>query len=167
MRKKKAKENINQRKEEKNNKIIKKMKDSVKNEQVFIDKCKEYDKDINFVDDVLITFEPLDVSAKTINGKIILNENLLKAEWDEILRYCIHELTHCLQQAAGMVGEKVDKEDYLDDKNEQEAFQTQLSYMSEQDSPEEIQEYLEQLLDHHDIEGKEREDKKKILLEDV
>jgi len=158
---------IEKRKNEKIISIIEKMKNEIKKEPSFLEKCKEYKKDPNFIDEVKITFEPLDVSAKTIDGRVILNENLLKTDWVDIIRYGIHELIHCLQQAEGLVNGKVEKKDYLDDENEQEAFQAQISYMSDHEDPEEIQQYLEQLLDHHNIQGKEREEKKKKLLEDV
>jgi predicted RNA-binding protein Jag len=147
--------------------LINKLKREVQKEPAFAEKCKEYDRDPNFVNNVKITFEPLDVSAKTINGRVILNEKLFEdGDWTDQMRYCIHELTHVLQQEAGMVEGKVDQEDYLDDPNEQEAFQVQLEYMDE-NTPEEVQRYLEKLLDHHDIEGSEREEKKEELTKDI
>lgn len=148
-------------------KRITKLKKAVQKEPSFIEKCEEYDKDPSFVDKVKITFEPLDVSAKTVDGRVILNEKLFEeGSWNDAMRYTIHELCHVLQQEAGMVNGKTKKEDYLDDPNEQEAFQVQLEYMDEH-TPEEVQKYLENLLDHHDIQGKEREEKKKVLTEDV
>jgi len=148
--------------------FICKLKFALKKEEPFLEKCKEYKKDPSFVDDVKISFEPLDVSAKTINGVIILNEELLdNGDWDDIMRYIVHEMTHVLQQEAGMVDGKTDDEDYLDDRNEQEAFQAQIEYMDDHGSAEELQEYLENLLDHHDIKGKERKDKIRILTKDI
>jgi len=148
--------------------LIKKIKKEVKKEEPYKEKCKKYNKDIDFVDSVEIKFEPLDVSAKTINGIIILNENLLKSEkWEDIMRYVIHELTHCFQQEAGMVKGKVDKDKYLDDENEQEAFQAQIEYMDDHESPEKIQLYLEQLLDHHDVKGKKRKEYIQELTKDI
>ena len=141
---------------------------TIKKEKPFLDKCKEYKKGPDFIDQVKISFEPLDVSAKTINGTIILNEELLEdGDWDDIMRYVVHEIIHVMQQEAGMVNGKTSDEDYLDDKNEQEAFQTQIEYMDEHVSPKELQEYLENLLDHHDIEGKERKEKRRILTKEI
>ena len=148
-------------------KLIIKLKRALQKEQSFIDKCKEYDRDPSFVEDVHISFEPLDVSAKTVNGRVYLNEKLFDGgDWDDQMRYCIHECVHVAQQEAGVVDGKVEKDSYLDDENEQEAFQVQLEYMDEH-TPEEIQEYLEHLLDHHDIKGKERKEKIKELTKDI
>jgi hypothetical protein len=36
--------------------------------------------------------------------------------------------------------------------------------MEKKEPPEKIQEYIEELLDHHNIEGKEREEKKEELM---
>ena len=147
--------------------LIAKLKNAIKKEPIFVEKCKEYSKSPDFVDDVKITFEPLDVSAKTINGRVILNDSLFdKGTWHDQMRYITHELIHCLQQEAGYVEGPVDRNNYLDDPNEQEAFQAQLEYMDEH-TPEEVQTYLENLLDHHDIKGKERKEKIKKLTEDI
>lgn len=147
--------------------LIAKLKEALKKEEPYLEKCKEYGESPNIVDFVKVTFEPLDVSAKTINGRIILNENLFdQGDWNDQLRYLIHEVVHVLQQKNGMVEGKTDREDYLDDPNEQEAFQVQLEYMDEH-TPEEVQQYLENLLDHHDIEGKERKEKKEKLTENI
>ena len=149
--------------------LVSELKKEIKKEEEYIEKCKEYNTPINFIDSVPISFDDeLEVSAKTINKEIILNGKLFdKGDWVDLMRYIIHEFCHVLQQVNGMVEGKVDKEDYLDDDNEVEAFQAQLSYMSKHDSPEEIQEYLEHLLDHHDIKGKEREEKKEKLTEEI
>lgn len=146
---------------------IKHLKDIVKKEEPFIEKCKEYGKDPSFIDDVSISFSDLDVSAKTVNGEILLNEKLFNADIVKQVQYVVHEATHCLQQAAGKVEGKVDKADYLDDENEQEAFSTQISYMCENENAEEVQQYIENLLDHHGIEGDERKEKAKKLVEDL
>ena len=149
--------------------LIKKLKREVKKEDEYLDKCKEYNKNPDFVDNVSISFDDnLDVSAKTVNGEVFLNGKLFeRGDWNDQMRYVIHEITHVMQQEAGKVKEKTDRDDYLDDENEIEAFQAQISYMSENESPEELQTYLEQLLDHHGIKGKERKLKIEELMEDV
>jgi hypothetical protein len=133
-----------------------------------LEKCKKYNKDVNLVDSVKISFDPnLDVSAKTVNGEIFLNDKLFDRDWDTQMRYVVHEMVHVMQQESGKVKEKVDKDDYLDDENEQEAFTSQISYMCDHDTPEEVQQYIEDLLTHHDIKGKERKEKAKELTEDL
>ena len=143
--------------------LIKKIKEDVKKEKAVIDILKKYNLDKNIIDDVIIKFEPLDVSAKTVNGVIILNEKLLFADWRDIIRYVSHELTHVGQQNTSDITE-TQGNDYLDDPNEVEAFQTQLDVMEEMYNPEEIQEYLDGLMNHHNINGKERKEKIKELL---
>jgi hypothetical protein len=157
-----------QRKKRSQEKKIKQLKERLKKEPSFLEKCKEYRCNPNFIDDVNVSFEELDVSAKTVNGEIFLNEKLFdEGDWHDQMRYVVHEMTHVMQQASGMVSsKKTDNEDYLDDDNEQEAFKAQLEYMDDH-RPEEIQEYLEQLLDHHNLEGKERRRKLKELTEDL
>jgi hypothetical protein len=144
------------------------LKRDLKQQEPYLEKCKEYDKDPNFVDTVQVCFQPLDVSAKTINGVVILNENLIESNnWEDIMRYVVHEMTHVMQQEAGKVQGKVDKDKYLDDENEQEAFQAQLEYMSDHEPPKKIQLYLEQLLDHHDIKGPKRKHYIRELTKDI
>jgi hypothetical protein len=148
--------------------LIKRLKQDVKKQEPYLKKCEEYDRDPDMIDDVQMSFEPLDVSAKTVNGVIILNENLIETgKWEDIMRYCIHEITHVMQQEAGKVDGKVDKDKYLDDENEQEAFQAQIEYMDDHEPPEKIQQYLEQLLDHHDIQGPKREHYIRELTKDI
>lgn len=150
-----------------NTNIVDKIKKCLKEDPHFLEVLEEYQESPSIVDDVPLSFDELEVSAKTINEEIILNEKLLDADWEDIMRYAIHEMVHVLQQRAGKVNAESQAEDYLDDDNEIEAFQTQLSYMYDNETEEEIQEYLDNLLDHHDIKGKEREDKKEELLEEI
>jgi len=150
-----------------NRKLIQRAKRLLKKEPAFVAFCEERGKDIDFVDDVKISFQPLDVSAKTVNEEVILNDKLIGGEMRDIVRYIIHEVTHVSQQEANEVKEKSNKDDYLDDPLEQEAFSNQLEYMDDHYSEEEIQEYLEQLLDHHDIKGKERKEKIRELTKKI
>jgi hypothetical protein len=149
--------------------LIAKLKRAVKKESEYLDKCEKYDRDPDFIDGVDISFkDDLDVSAKTVDGEVFLNGSLFDhGDWNDQMRYIIHEVTHVMQQEAGKVDGPVNKADYLDDKNELEAFRAQISYMSSHESPEEVQRYLEQLLDHHNIRGKERAEKARKLTLDV
>jgi hypothetical protein len=161
-----AKDRIKKIANNKLNKRIQKLKDIVKKEKEYIDKCKEYNKSINFIDDVNISFDPeLDVSAKTVNGEIFLNKKLYNRPIEDQVRYALHELVHCLQQEAGLVDSKK-TDDYLDDENEIEAFNVQINYMKNYESPEEIQEYLEGLFNRHELPEEERQEKTKELVKD-
>jgi hypothetical protein len=81
------------------------------------------------------------------------------------MRYLIHEFVHCLQQENGDVGKGADG-DYLDDPYEIEAFWYQLEAMEDMYDPKEIQEYIEGLLDHHGLKGKDRKEKEKELTDE-
>ena len=157
------------KRKEKQEKFIKEVKKLLKKEPVYLDICKEYDADVDFIDDVAISYDDdLDVSAKTVNEEIFLNGKLLKGgDMCDNVRYIIHELTHTQQQANNLVKKSPAKDEYLDDKNEQEAFQNQIKYMGDHMPEEEVQEYLEHLLDYHGIEGIERREKVRILTEKI
>jgi hypothetical protein len=91
-----------------------------------------------------------------VNGEIILNSKLLEGDFRDNMRYLVHEFTHCLQQEHGKVDESSKDKDYLDDPNEKEAFKAQVDFMETAYDPEEIQVYLDGLMKHHDVRGKER-----------
>jgi hypothetical protein len=157
-RREKAKEKL--KKEE----FINKLKSLVKKEKAMIEKAKEYKKGIGFIDDVNISYDDLDVSAKTVNGDIFLNNKLFESgDMCDNVRYVVHELTHCLQQDAGFVEGPTSKENYLKDPKEIEAFQTQSLVMDQHGQ--DAQEYLEHLVDYHGLEGKERRKALKKLTE--
>jgi hypothetical protein len=137
------------------------MKECVKKDSAVIEKFKEYDIPIDKIDGVHVEFKDLDVSAKTKNAKIYLNKKMLEpdSKIKDPTHYLAHELTHWLQQTTGNVaGHKV--EDYLDKPTEVEAFQVQIEFKEKHEGEEEADEYVEELLDHHDIDSKkEREEK--------
>ena len=148
--------------------IVQLVKELAKQEPIFSQICEEFDADVeDAIDSVSLEFCPLDVSAKTVNGCIYLNEHLLESEVREIIKYFAHELKHVFQQHNGLVDSNTKKEDYLDDPNEIDAFQTQIEFMDDHYTDEEIQTYIENLLDHHKIHGKERKEKIKELTKDI
>ena len=134
--------------------FIKKLKDKIKDEESYREICGEKGREVDAIDDVEIDFIDLDVSARTINKKIDLNEKLLEGPFRDIMRYVIHEVSHVFQQENGEVDEgSADKSgvDYLEDDNEEEAFSFQIDYMKDHYCDDDIIKYLEQLLDHHEI----------------
>lgn len=147
-------------------KLISKLREFLKKEEVVQEVLKKYDLDDSIIDYVQIKFEPLDVSAKTVDGVIILNEKLLNMHVRDIIRYLAHELTHCAQQKTRNINEEKG-EDYLDQEGEIEAFQTQLCVMEEMYDTEEMQKYLDGLMNHHGLKGKERREKIEELLEEL
>lgn len=142
------------------------MRDHVKNDPIIIKKFKEYSVPLDEIDNVPIEFCDLDVSAKTKNQKIYLNEAMLDddSEVKDPTHYLVHELIHFLQQRTNNSSEG-DNKDYLDKETEEEAFKSQIDFKRREESPEEAEEYVEKLLDHHDVSGKKRKEKKEELLD--
>lgn len=150
------------------NEVIRLMKDRVKKDPAIIEKFKEYDVPLDDIDNVHVEFCPLDVSAKTKDKKIYLNEKMLANDKDpesnDPTHYLVHELMHYLQQLTGKKCKGPKDANYLDKPTEEEAFQVQIDFKKRIESPDEADEYLEGLLSHHDLEGKERKEKKEDLL---
>jgi hypothetical protein len=149
-------------------KAIAQMREIAKNDPAIKEKFKEYGVPINDIDNIHIEFCDLDVSAKTKNMRIYINKNMLddKSKVKDPTHYLIHELVHYLQQKTGKNSSKNDQnvEEYLDKPSEEEAFQTQIDYKKREESVEEAEEYVEDLLNYHDIKGKKKDKKEKSLL---
>jgi hypothetical protein len=147
--------------------LINKIKKYLKTNKVIIDLFKEYDVDLDILDYIPIRFGKLDVTAKTNHGIITLNYKLLRNK--DIIKdisYLVHEITHVLQQCfQDKPTNKVSDEDYLNDPNEQEGFQNQVKFLSDEQSPEDAEEYIDDLLEYHDPVNKD--DKKDILLSKI
>lgn len=146
-------------------KIIEDMRARVKNDPDVQAKFKEYDIPMEMIDDVSIEFDDLDVSAKTKDKKIYLNKNMLDAdsEVDDPTHYLAHEIIHVLQQLTGDTAGHDLVEDYLMKPTEQSAFQVQIKFKEREEGNEAADEYIEDLLDHHDKIGPERKEIKEIL----
>lgn len=148
------------------NRMLKKLREFLKKDEVVQKMFKEYEVDIEEIDYIPMKFGNLDVSAKTDHGVIIYNYKLLTdGDFFKDFSYGVHEITHWLQQTTGTKPTKSsDDGSYLDNPFEQEGFQNQIEYISKQDGKEEAENYVDSLLDHHDIEDKERDKKKETLM---
>lgn len=148
--------------------IISEIRSHLLNDEMISEILDEYNLDRDFILGVPISFEDLDVSAKTVNAEIKLSNKLLKKSFDIILRYAVHEFVHAAQHATGKKELKTDKaEDYLDKETEIEAFQYQIKFDADNRGEEEAEEYVDELLEYHDIGDGERKEKKKELMEEV
>lgn len=149
--------------------IIRLMKERVKKDPAVVKKFKEYEIPVDEIDNVHVEFCPLDVSAKTKDRKIYLNEKMLADDKDgevnDPTHYLVHELMHYLQQTTGKKHNGPQNAEYLDLPTEEEAFQVQVDFKKREESEDDAEEYLEGLLDHHDLKGKERKEKKEELSE--
>lgn len=146
---------------EKQNKkeLIDKIREDLKTHPVVIDMFDKHDVDIEYIDLMPMKFGDIDVSARTDQGVITFSNNLLYDGFDDDDHYIVHEVTHVLQQCFGdkATTGSTDGEDYLNNKYEQEAFQFQTDFIEEEYGEEAKEQYVEKVLDHHDI---KKEDKK-------
>ena len=128
---------------------------------------KDYDIDIDELDLFPICFADIDVSAKTDHGIIYLNRSHLEDD-DPIEKddhYLVHELTHVLQQTCGDKPTKgANDGDYLANKYEQEGFQNQSEYIADTRSPEKAEDYIDHVIDYHEVPDKDVEKRKDQLL---
>lgn len=152
------------------NRMIKKMREYLKQNEVVQAMFKEYDVDIEEIDYIPMMFGNLDVSAKTDHGVIIYNYKLLTdGDWFKDFSYGVHEMTHWLQQTTGTKATKSsDDGSYLDNPYEQEGFQNQVQYIADQFGDAEAEQYVDDLLEHHEVESKkEVKEKKETLMAKV
>lgn len=128
---------------------------------------KQYHRDIDDITDMPVAFKPMDVSAKTKDGKIYINEELLKdGNFHDDIHYIVHEAVHWLQQTSGKaIGKGKKDRSYLDLPSEIEAFHYQYEFMKDYYGKDDAEEYLNDLLDFHEYEGADRKEKKKEILE--
>lgn len=137
--------------------LVRAMKEKVKRDPAVKEKFEEYGVPLDEIDEVHVEFADLPVSAKTKNMKIYLNIAMLKAdsEVDDPSNYLAHELVHYLQQKTGNTDGHNAVDEYLEKPTEQEAFRVQIEYKERNESPKDAKDYLEGLLDHHDVHDKE------------
>jgi hypothetical protein len=152
------------------NRLIKKMRNFLKQDPVVQNMFKEYDVDLEEIDYIPMMFGDIDVSAKTDHGVIIYNFKLLTdGDFFKDFSYGVHEMTHWLQQTTGDKPTKSsDDGEYLRNPYEQEGFQNQVEYIAEQFGDNEAEDYVDNLLEHHDVEDKdEKEELEDILMEKI
>jgi hypothetical protein len=151
------------------NRLLKKMRDHLKKDEVVQKMFKEFDVDIEEIDFIPMKFGKLDVSAKTDHGVLIFSWKLLcDGDFLEDYSYGVHEITHWLQQTTGTKPtQSADDGDYLHNKYEVEGFQNQVEYIANRDGAEEAENYVEDLLEHHEKDGKEKKEIKDDLLANI
>jgi hypothetical protein len=144
------------------NRMINKAKAHLKTDKVWQDICKEYDEDVDIIDYIPTIFGNLDVSAKTNKGIVTLNYKLLcDGDFNHDISYLIHEYTHWFQQCYGKKAtQSSDDGSYLHNKFEQEGFTNQVEYIAKQHGEDEAEEYVDDLLEHHEVDDKK--EKKKL-----
>lgn len=145
---------------------IRRILDFLKSSAVVKGMFEKYDVPLSYMTKIIVEFAPLDVSAKTKDCIIYINSDFLAdLEFSDHIHYIVHEMCHVLQQMTHDPKDLVKPNlDYLDMPTEMEAFQCQIAFMKEFYSDEVAEDYVEQLLDFHQYEGKEKEKKRKNLM---
>ena len=145
-------------------KFVQRLKNELKKDDVLQKICDDFDFDVKEIDLIPVRFAPIDTSAKTDAGIITLNTDLLKNETlDKVLSLLLHEIYHAISQLDEPT-QSADDGDYLSNPEEVSAFQHQLEYYEDKVGKEKTEEYVEQILDHHDEKGKERDKKEDSLM---
>ena len=106
------------------------------------------------------------MSAKANKDSIVVNKKFLDdGNLVDDLHYIVHELVHVLQYLTGLIDKAKDYsfKHYLDNPLELQAFREQIRFIKEYKNQKESDTYLKELLDFHDITGKERATKERIL----
>lgn len=148
------------------NRLLDKLKKFLKTDETTLKMFEEYEIDIEEIDYIPMMFGEIDVSAKTDHGIIIFNYALLTdGDFFEDFSYGVHEITHWLQQTAGdKATRSSDDGSYLKNPFEQEGFQNQIEYIANQSGEDKAEEYVDKLLEHHDINNTREKKKLKTTL---
>ncbi len=149
--------------------LIQQAKDELKKDSVMKKVFKDHDVDMEFLDFIPVKFGKIKVSATTVGGVIALNYKLLlDGVFFEDYGYLVHEITHYLQQCfRDHPTQGAEDGDYLDNPDEKEGFQYQIKYIHDEFGDDKAEEYVEELMDHHEVEKEEREDKKDSLMSKI
>ncbi len=150
--------------------LINKAKKHIKKDEVWKKICDENDVDISIIDYIPTRFGTIPVSATTNHGIVTLNYKLLcDGDFEKDWSYLIHEFTHMVDQCFGKKAtQSSDDGEYLQNPHEQKGFSNQVEYIANNEGEKEAEEYVEDLLDHHEIKNKKEKDElSAIFLENV
>jgi len=151
------------------NRMLKKMREFLKKDETVQKMFKEYGVGMEEIDYIPMKFGNIDVSARTDHGVITFSYRLLTdGDFFKDFSYGTHEAQHWLDQCCSTKAtQSANDGDYLHNKYEQKAFQKQIEYIGNNFGEDEAETYVDNLLEHHDKEGKEKKELKKTLMEDV
>ena len=153
----------------KNIETVSRLRSAIKNNEIAKSLCKENGFDDSILDGISISFTTdIDVKAKTRNGNILLSQDIIDEPISRIISYLIHELTHVFQHME-RIGKKdpYEDEDYLDRPDEIEAFRNQIKQDAETRPDKKVIEYVEDLVEYHDVPEDERDSKIKELTKHI
>ena len=148
-------------------KTVDKIKKFIVKDSFFKELFSDYNKSIDLIDDISIDFvTDLDVSAQTINGAIKLNQKLMSKPFSLIMRYVVHEMVHVFQHMDGLKDDGK-KKNYLDNKDEVEAFQKQIEFDANNNGNSKAISYTKKLIKFHKYPKTKRDDKLKELTKEL
>ena len=149
-------------------KYINDLKKKIKDHPVVQEMFNDHEIDIDELDLIPMAFADLDVSARTDHGVVYLSYKILEDDQEPDIghdHYLVHEFTHFLQQTTGDKPTKGSHDgDYLDNEFEQESFQNQTEYISDEYGKDDAINYVNRVLDKHNVKPTEREEKAEVLL---
>jgi hypothetical protein len=148
-------------------KALSEIRAALLNDEIAMDICSEAGEDESILEAVPIYFEEMDVTAKTVSGKIMLNPALIGEPFIIMMRYVIHELVHVMQHLDGKNRGEDDSGNYLDKETEEAAFKRQIEFDVEHRPKKDVDEYIGGLLEYHDFPEKDRAKKEEELKEFV
>lgn len=145
--------------------LINGIKERLKEDPVVKKSFDKHGVSVDEIDYIPVTFADLEVSARTDHGIVYLNRDLLETP-ERIDHYLVHEFTHYAQQTTGDGPTKGSTDDtYLDNAAEKEGFQTQTEYISETRGDDAAKQYVDKVLEHHEVPDKERKERREELLQ--
>jgi len=145
---------------------LSKIRTALMNDSVAKEICEDLGVGVWILKSVPIRFDKVKVTAKTVNGNIVLSPKLMKKPFEVLMRYVIHELVHAIQHIDEYGKKQTDKrKDYLNREDEIEAFQYQVKFDEEQRGEDEAEKYVNHLLKFHDVPEGQKEDKKEEIME--
>ncbi len=150
--------------------LIDQAREFLKTDPTWIKICKDYDQSPDIIDLFPIKFGDLDVSASTNHGVITLNYKLLcDGDFFKDYSYILHEGLHVFQQCLNSKPtQNSNDENYLHNPHEQESFKHQVEYIAHHFGDQEAEDYVDNLLDHHDVKSKhEKDELEAIFLKDI
>jgi hypothetical protein len=146
--------------------LLSRIKTELKRSPIAKEICKEHGFSIDIIDGIPMDFsEEIDTSARTVNSAISLSSELMNEDFQIMMRYAIHELVHALQHMKMEGMEAFESDEYLDRPDELEAFQYQIEYESETMGQDKAEEYVDNLIEYHEIPPEVQEGKKQELLD--
>jgi hypothetical protein len=149
--------------------IINKAKKYLETDDAWLTVCKEHDISPDIIYLIPTAFANIDTSAKTDHGVVLLSWKLLcDPDIHDVNAYLSHEYTHWVQQCLSNHATKgSDDGEYLNNRYEQEAFSNQVSYIDEHKGENAAENYVDNLIEYHEVPKSDKKEIKDVLMSKV